>query len=151
MPTIIDELIVQLKLDPKQFDEAQKAQVGKMRQFERDHERHAKKLSKDTDGITQSFAALQGRLLGIASLFLGGMGIQSFTEHITKLTVQTGYLAQSLGIGTAELAKWQGVGATVNATSAEMAHTIKSVQDTFSDMKLGRPTRIHEFIRVTQN
>jgi hypothetical protein len=150
MPTIIDELIVQLKLDPKQFDEAQKAQVGKMRQFERDHERHSKKLSKDTDGLTQAFTVLQGRLLGIASLFLGGMGIQSFTEHITKLTVQTGYLAQSLGIGTAELAKWQGVGATVNATSSEMAQTITSVKNAFSDMKLGRPTAINQFSYATQ-
>lgn len=150
MPTIIDELVVQLKLDPKQFDEAQRAQIGKLKQFEREHERHSNKLTKDTDGLTQSFAALQGRLLGIASLFLGGMGIQAFTEHITRLTVQTGYLAQSLGIGTSELAKWQGVGATVNATSAEMAQTITSVKNAFSDMKLGRPTAINQFSYATQ-
>lgn len=151
MGTVIDELVVQLKLDPKQFDDAQKATVGKLRQFERDHERHSKKLSKDTDGLTQSFAALQGRLLGIASLFMGGMGIQQFTEHITRMTVQTGYLAASLGLSTSELAKWQGVGATVNATSGEMAQTIKSVQEAFADMRMGRPSKLLTFSRITHN
>src|SRR6185437_3521854 len=133
MATVIDELIVELKLDPKQFDQASKDQVGKLRQFEREHERHSKKMAKDTDSLTQAFSLLQGRLLAIAGLFMGGMGISQFTEHITKLTVQTGMLAQSLGLSTTEITKWQGVGSTIGASPGEMAQAIASVRNAQSD------------------
>ena len=150
MPTIIDELVVQLKLDPKQFDEAQRAQIGKLRSFEREHERHSAKLKKDTGGVTEAFTLLQGRLLAIAGLFMGGMGIQAFTEHITRLTAQTGYLATSLGVSTAELTKWQGAGATVGATAGEITQAITRVRTDFTKMSMGQRTGLQAFSHATQ-
>jgi len=151
MATVIDELIVELKLDPKQFDQASKDQVGKLRQFEREHERHSKKMAKDTDSLTQAFSLLQGRLLAIAGLFMSGMGISQFTEHITKLTVQTGMLAQSLGLSTTEITKWQGVGSTIGASPGEMAQAIASVRNAQSDLRNGVPSGMQKFSYMTQN
>lgn len=151
MGTIIDELVVELKLDPKQFDQAQKDQVRKLREFEREHERHSKKLASDTGAVTQAFSLLQGRLLAIAGLFMGGMGITQFTEHITKLTVQTGLLAQSLGLSTSQITKWQGVGATVGAAPGEMAQAIASVRNAQSDLRNGRPSEMQKFAYMTHS
>lgn len=149
MATVIDELIVELKLDPKQFDQASKDQVGKLRQFEHEHERHSKKMAKDTDSLTQAFSLLQGRLLAIAGLFMGGMGISQFTEHITKLTAQTGFLANSLGISTTEITKWQGVGATVGATAGEMAQAVASIRQGQADIQIGRQSGLSAFSYMT--
>lgn len=151
MGTVIDELIVELKLDPKQFDQATKDQVSKLRVFEREHERHSKKMAKDTDSLTQAFSLLQGRLLAIAGLFMGGMGISQFTEHITKLTVQTGLLAESLGLSTSQITKWQGVGATVSAAPGEMAQAIASVRNAQSDLRNGVPSQMQKFAYMTHN
>lgn len=149
MGTVIDELIVELKLDPKQFDQATKDQVSKLRVFEREHERHSKKMAKDTDALTQAFSLLQGRLLAIAGLFMGGMGISQFTEHITRLTAQTGYLAQSLGMSTAEITKWQNVGATVGASPGEMSQAIASIRQGQADINIGRQSGLSAFAYMT--
>lgn len=151
MGTVIDELVVQLKLDPKQFDEGTKKSVAQLRSFEREHERHAKKIASNTNSLSQSFAVLQGRLLGVAALFMGGMGIKSFTEHIVRLTAQTGYLASSLGISTNEITRWSAVGAQKGASPSEMTASIKSVRDAASDLAAGRQSEVQKFSYMTKN
>lgn len=151
MGTVIDELVVSLKLDPTQFDDGTKKSVQALRGFEREHERHTKKIAQNTNSLSQSFAVLQGRLLGVAALFMGGMGIASFTDHIVKMTAQTGYLAASLGLTTKEVTRWQAVGAMRGASSAEMAGSIKSVRDAASDLASGRQNQIQKFSYMTHN
>lgn len=149
MGTVIDELIVELKLDPKGFDEGQKKAVNDLRKFETEHEKHAKNIAASTNKMTDGFALLQGKLLSIASLFLGGMGVQAFTEHITRLTSQTGYLASSLGVSTTELGKWQGVAASVGASASEIAQGFASIQRNMANMQLTGQSPLNAFAYAT--
>ena len=149
MGTVIDELIVELKLDPKGFDEGQKKAVNDLRKFEVEHDKHAKKIAASTDKMTDGFALLQGKLLAIASLFMGGMGVQAFTEHVTRLTAQTGYLASSLGVSTAELGKWQGVAASVGASASEVAQGFASIQRNMANMQLTGQSQLNAFSYAT--
>lgn len=151
MATVIDELVVALKLDPKQFDQGNKDAVRKLQVFEREHERHSKNVARNTENVTQAYQQLQGRLLSIASLFMGGMGAAAFSEQIIRLTAQTGYLAASLGMATDEIAKWQAVGAQKGAAPGEMAASIKSVRDAASDLASGRQNEVQKFAYMTHN
>lgn len=151
MATVIDELVVALKLDPKQFDQGNKDAVRKLQVFEREHERHSKNVARNTENVTQAYQQLQGRLLSIASLFMGGMGAAAFSEQIIRLTAQTGYLAASLGMATDEIAKWQAVGAQKGVAPGEMAASIKSVRDAASDLAAGRQNEVQKFAYMTHN
>lgn len=127
MATVIDALIVTLDLDASKFTSKQKEAVGYLRNLQDAADKHVKPAQKNVNEFEQAMAGLQGRLLAVASLFTGGLGIAAFTEHITKLTAQTGNLARNLGISVKELSSWQGVGASVGATADEMASALASI------------------------
>lgn len=143
MANIIDELIVTLRLDTSKFNEEQRKSVEQLRKFGDAAERSSKKSATAAEGATQAFAGLQGRLLSIAGLFLGGMGIQSFTEHITRLTAQTGFLSKSLGISVTELGKWEAAGATVGASASEIASGLAAIQKNMARFQLHGESPLH--------
>lgn len=128
MLTIIDELVVLLNLDPKGFDEGQKKAADQLKKFGDAAETHNKRAAAETDKATQAFTALQGRLLSIAGLLMGGMGIEGFIDKVTRLTAQTGFLAKSLGVSVTELGKWEAAGATVGASAGDMAQGVATIQ-----------------------
>ncbi len=149
MGTVIDELIVELKLDPKGFDEGQKKAVNNLRRFENESERHSKKIAANAESMTQAFGALQGKLLAVAGLFMGGMGASGFIDHMTKLTSQTGFFAKSLGLSTKELGAWQAAGATVGATANEIAQALGGYQKALANAQLGQPSFINAMAYTT--
>lgn len=149
MPTVIDELIVELKLDPKGFDEGQKKAVSDLRRFEKEATNSSKKVATSTDTMTQAFGLLQGRLLAIAGLITGGMGLSSFIDHITKLTAHTGYLATSLGVTSKELGKWESAGASVGASAGEIAAGFAAIQKSMASMQLTGQSALHAFAQAT--
>lgn len=111
MPTLIDELVVQLGLDTSKFDDKTKESLSQLRRFEGQARKHA-------GGVEDSFAALggelqrvQNRLLGIASLFLGGLGIEQFVQKVTSLTNALSRSAGALGLNAQALSAWGNVGA----------------------------------------
>lgn len=149
MGTVIDELIVELKLDPKGFDEGQKKAVNNLRRFENESERHSKKIAANADSMTQAFGTLQGKLLAISGLFMGGMGVSGFVDHMMKLTSQTGFFAKSLGLSTKELGAWQAAGATVGATANEIAQALGGYQKALANAQLGQPSFINAMAYTT--
>src|SRR6185312_7693537 len=59
--------------------------------------------------------------------------------------------AQSLGLSTTEITKWQGVGSTIGASPGEMAQAIASVRNAQSDLRNGVPSGMQKFSYMTQN
>lgn len=160
MPSIIDQLIVELQLDPRKFKEGQKEAEEGFRRFGQDTERGVRRMGEDTERgvrkartetskLEQSLSVLQGRLLGIAGLFLGGMGIKAFTEHITKLTAATGYMATNLGVSTKELGAWQGIAGSVGASAGEITQGFASIRRNMADFQLHGESPLNRFSAAT--
>ena len=127
MPTVIDALVVTLGLDSSGFNAKQKEAVQYLRNLQEAADKHVKPARKAVGEFEQGLSLVQGRLLQIAGIFMGGMGIAAFTDHITKLTAQTGYLARNLGMSVKELSAWQGAGASVGATAEDIAASIAHI------------------------
>lgn len=127
MPTVIDELIVTLGLDPSQFNQESKETADKFLKLKHESGKAAKSVEGDGKKMGEAFSALQKRLLGIAAIFLGGMGLTEFAEHITKVTASTGRLSTQLGLSARELSSWEMAGNRVGASSDEIAGSIKSL------------------------
>jgi hypothetical protein len=146
---VIDSLIVELKLDTSKFTEDQKKATETLRKFEEGAEKTSKNAGAGADKLTQGFALLQNRLLSIASLFLGGMGVTQFTKQITALTSETGYLASSLGVSVEELGKWRSVGASVGASANEIAAGFSAIQKSMASMQLTGQSSLNAFAYTT--
>lgn len=106
MTTVIDALIVELSLDPSKFNKGQAEAVDSLRKMETEAKKRGGEVEKAAAGIEQGFAAVQKRLLGVAALLLGGLGIEQFIQKITKLQVATANLGSVLGISSQSLQTW---------------------------------------------
>lgn len=113
--TVIDELVVLLNLDPTKFSEGQKKVAEEFVRLKTNAERATREAQNHTESLTKAFTSLQGKLLGIAALFLGGMGIKQFGEHVANLTNQLGRLSTQAGTTATDLSAWGNAGAAVGA------------------------------------
>jgi len=115
---VLDELVVELGLDPSKFNEGQKQALEA---FKRTRE-EARSLGSDVESqgakTTEFFMGLKREALGLVGLFLGGRGITEFVQHITTLDAQTGRLARTMNMSARDLSTWQGA-ATQAGGSAE--------------------------------
>lgn len=110
MPTtIIDELIVELGLDPSKFSKGRKKAADEMRKFREEQARGAKDAVDQADKMDQAFAKVQGRVLRLTALFLGGMGVKEFVGYQTRAGVETERTAGIINKSTESLSRWRGV------------------------------------------
>lgn len=149
MSTIIDSLFVELGFDTTKLTSGQKKAVDELRKVEKAAEQSAKHVNRQSDKMSEGFALLQGRLLAIAGLFLGGMGITEFTRHITNLTSQTGYLARSLGVSAQQLGQWQGAAASVGAGAGEVGASFAAIQRSMANFQLTGQSQLNAFSYAT--
>lgn len=150
MPTVIDSLVVTLGLDASQFNAQQKKAVQYLRDVQSAADTHVRPAKARVGEFEQGLQALQGRLLSIAGIFMGGMGFQRFVQHVTEATTQAGYLAKSLGVSIEELGKWQGIAASVGASSSEIASSFQAIQDAVSQLNTTGATQLQKFSHMTQ-
>lgn len=136
MATVIDSLIVELGLDPTKLEEGYKRAGAAFLKGRESFTKDAKEVEGGANKMLQSFSMLQGRLLGIAALFLGGLGMKDFAERITKLTTDAGRLAYQLQINVNELGAWEGAGKRVGATTEDIAGSIANLTGTLQEFTI---------------
>lgn len=126
MTTIIDSLVIELGLDPKKLDQGKREAVDSLRDLE-------VKANKHTGGVQDGFAKLgtelssvQGRLLGLAAIFLGGMGLKNFAEHIAQVTNNLSRMSMQAGVSARDLSAWGNVGAMAGANPGAVQGAVSS-------------------------
>jgi hypothetical protein len=134
MPTLIDELVVKLKLDGAAFaGQAQQtrsalSQVGgTARREAASLEDYLKRTQAETGRrmqqtaevgrqISQQFSNVKNNVLGFLGVIAGAYGLQQFTSNIIHADAALGNFASSLGIDPAIIATWQEMGKRVGAS-----------------------------------
>jgi len=127
MATVVDELVVILGLDASKFTEGQKKVADEFLKLKQNAQRSTTEAKTHTDKLTDAFTTLQGKLLGLAALFIGGMGIKEWGEHVAALTNQLGRLSQQAGISAADLSAWGNVGRSLGANPGAVQSGIASL------------------------
>lgn len=148
MPTVVDELVVKLGLDPKDFVSGQKKATDALRKTKEAAKEGSKEVSEGAGDMLKAFGGLQGKLLGIAALFTGGLGLTEFSKKMAAATTQTTYLARQVGVSAQALETWEGAGAKVGATAGEIAGSIANMNKQLLAGQLHGVTGIQKFFRA---
>jgi hypothetical protein len=138
MPTVIDELIVTLGLDPSQFkkqaDEAN-------RQLEREKTaalKSGKLIEDQSRKQRQAFSAAKTEAMGFLSVLAGGAAMTAFVANTAKTDAAVGRLSTTLGLATEKIAKWQGVVRGVGGTNEDAIGALQTINQLGVDRVTGR-------------
>lgn len=126
MPTVVDELVVRLGLDPSDFNKGQKAAGAaflktrdEAKSAGQDVEKSAKGMADSIDRVTKSALALFGVLVG-------AHGLTDFLVSVTNTDAAIGRLSTNLGISTANLQQWQAAASRMGGSAAGMTSSIST-------------------------
>lgn len=125
----IDEFLVKLSLDTKDWEKKQQ-EIQHLSDQTRDDVR-TRAIEWETLGkrANEWLSSLTSKAAGLASIFLGGLGVEKAITHFAAIDSQVGRTAENLGIATTRLKAWQTVVKELGGTSEEVDQTFRTLQD----------------------
>ena len=136
MANIIDSLIVELGLDPTNFDKGTKDAAGAMLRLGKTTDAEAKRISESGRKAASFFTELRNQALLWTSVALGGTGIKEFVDQTTKAGLASKNLAANIGVNATQLSKWQNMAAFVGASAEDVTGAFTGLYKSIEDFKL---------------
>jgi hypothetical protein len=98
----IDELVVELKLDPTNFSKGQKDALDSFKKTDDEMQKRQKNLEAANKNVGYSFGNVANAAEGLFTV-LAGAGMASFARDTMTSVAATGRMATNIGVATAEL------------------------------------------------
>jgi hypothetical protein len=136
MPTVIDELVTEISLDPAKFTAGRQRLQDELGKTSQAVETFGKRVASQTDKIADSFSVMKRGAAGILAAFVGGEAA-SFIERVATMDAHTMQLAHSINTSTRELSLWQNMVRGVGGTAADANSLFAGLNDTFMGMIMG--------------
>ena len=135
--TIIDSLVVELGLDPKNFNQQQKEALANFKKMQEEAEKSAKGIEEGSRRISASIGGIRDQALGLFAAFAGGKSVVEFAAGLVTSNASLGRLERNLGISGKEIAKWQGAATIFGGDAKSMALSFTQLSDAFAGWKIG--------------
>lgn len=148
MSTIIDSLIIELGIDPKKLTTGQQQAI---RQFKKTEEEALASGRRTEDAARKSMdfiGGLQRRVLGFASLVLGGMGLKQLVQHLTTTDAAIGRTSQLLGTSSEILSTWRGIAVRTGGTAEGMTAGVSGLVQQFQNFSLTGQSAVIPYFRA---
>jgi hypothetical protein len=98
----VDELVVELRLDPSHFTAGEKEALDSFRKTEDEMTKRLKNLEASTKNVGYSFGGITTAAEGLFTV-LAGAGMAAFARDTMTSVAATGRMATNIGVATAEL------------------------------------------------
>jgi hypothetical protein len=153
LPTILDELVVSLGLDSRQFatqaakTETDIARVGRtaiqsgrsledvLGRTQAATDRRLKQTVEVGRQSAQQFNKFRVEVVGLFAALATGFGLEKFIRGISSAEAGTGRLSKNLGLSVQELSLWQNAAKLVGGTGEEIGTTFTTLTDQFNKWK----------------
>lgn len=135
----VDELVVQLKLDPTNFNEEQKKALDSFRKTSEAALKGGKDIEESSKKSMDALGGLKTQALELFAAYTGGVGLVTFFTNLTHADAAVGKLSRATGISAGELSKWQGVARLTGGSAEDMAASFKQISDVFTAWQVGGP------------
>lgn len=148
MPTIIDEFIVTLGLDPKDFRKEADAANKALEKEKNDALKRGNEIERSQKKQRESFSATKNELIGLLGVFTGGMAIKAFIESTIASDAAVGRLSKNIGVSTEEISRWQGVLRATGGTSEDASHDLSLIAAAAQEISLTGTTKLLPFMQL---
>lgn len=135
MPTVIDEFVVSVGLDPSKFTEGQKKVLAEFKKTQQAAVEGAKNAESSAANLGNSISKVTGKMLGLLSLAAGGVGLKQFVADQVRSNAETGRTAYLLETSTGALSKWRNVARLSGSTAEAFTSAIGGLSTEFEHFK----------------
>lgn len=125
--TVIDQLIVKLGLDPKEFNKGQKEAAAAIVRTEQT-------VKKSSDNMGRSIMGFTGKLLGVATAAVAVKKAATYVSELSTNVRQLGDNARAYGILASELRNFQNISEMMGGKPEEVTKSIAGITKAVYDL-----------------
>lgn len=125
--TVIDQLIVRLGLDPRDFTKGEREAAASIRKTEQD-------VKQSSQSMGQSFAGLATKFLGVAALIDVAKKIAGSISDLSTSTRQLGIDSRNYGVAASELRNLQNASEMFGGTADAVTKSVGGFQKAIFDL-----------------
>ncbi len=133
MATVIDKLVVELGLDPRQFTEGQKKAAESIVKTRDQVLKSTKEIEASTAKTSEAVGRLTTSFLGLFAVFLSVRGVKELVTGLTSVDAALGRFAKNMNETPQTVSAWQmaaeRMGGTAEATAGAIARIGQSLYD----------------------
>lgn len=136
MATVIDSLVVQLGLDPSNFNTEQKKAAADFLKTKKEAERQGKEIEEAGKRASEAFyGRLKRESLSFFAALAGAAGLKEFVSQITRADAATGRLARNLGLSSQTLSSWQMAAQRFGGTAEGLSGSFQSFSSSIQELR----------------
>ena len=129
MATVIDSLVVELGLDPAKFSAGLKQTMTDLAKAKSGAQDTAKEMQFQGGKASEFFSMLTTKALGFAAVFMGGMGLKQFAEHMTESDAAVSRFGRAFSQSGAAVNKWIQMARLAGGTSEDVTQSFGQFAD----------------------
>lgn len=142
MPSVIDQLFVELGIDAAKFTQGQRDALDSLRKLQDEMGKTGKGAEAEGTKLTDFFSNLKRQAIGLAAVFMGGRGVKEFGEYITHLDANVGRLSNTLNMSTRDVSAWQMVARQFGGTNESVAGSMQGLTDEIQRLAITGQSRL---------
>lgn len=150
MPTIIDELVVKLKLDPTGYRRGRQEVTDDMKKTSEAARKHGSEIEEAGKKASQFYSKLRNEAITLFAVFAGAAGITAFIRNTTAADAAAGRLAHSMAMSTEMLTAWQGAAKRSGGTAEATAASFFGLTQQFQQFAATGQSSVMPFFRFLQ-
>lgn len=135
MPTIIDELVVRLGLDNKQFKRGQQETVRDLDRTKKQADKTARDIEASGKRAAEFFGQMERAALKFFTVFTVGRGFVNFTQSVVSTGANIARLSRNLGLSADSISRWGDAVAKNGGTAEGFQGTIRGLSKAITEFK----------------
>ncbi len=154
MTTILDSLVIELGLDPKDFNKGQKEVLAGFKRTREEASSSTKDIEASGKRAASYINGLKNEVVGLFLAFAGAKTLKDFAGGILDNAAAAGRLSANIGVSTERISAWQGAVKEMNGTADEANAALSAMSTAISNFNLTRSTgndAVFRALGVTQN
>lgn len=136
----IDELVVELSLDPSKFTEKQKESLENFKKWQDEVNRGLGNLEQKAHGTTYAFGDMANAAEGLFTA-LAGTGMVAFARQASTAAADVGRMATNINVSIRDLHAFELMVERTGGTTEEAAGSLKSLADQMQRLRTGQASQ----------
>lgn len=148
--TVIDSLIIELGLDPKQFNKAQEEAVRSAKKASNEAKKSADDMEAAAKKTSDFLYKLRGQLLTLYAAFTAGKGIKEFIQDVVTTDIQLSRMSKMLDESITSLSEWRGAAQQAGGSADGITSSMLSMTQSLQQFLLTGESSLIPYFRALQ-